>query len=110
MRCSCTLFAAAVVFATIERRRRRRRRHGGSVIGKRANRDIGRTAAGERLEADYFKCANCVEGVATAGGDVRPTFSEPEFERRCVNSVGLGDRRGCDECKELLESEQWLAL
>jgi hypothetical protein len=27
-----------------------------------------------------------------------------------VDSVGLGDRRGCDECKELLESEQWLAL
>jgi Aspartyl protease len=26
-----------------------------------------------------------------------------------VDSVGLGDRRGCDECKELLESEQWLA-
>jgi hypothetical protein len=23
-----------------------------------------------------------------------------------VDSVGLGDRRGCDECKELLESEQ----
>jgi hypothetical protein len=29
---------------------------------------------------------------------------------RPVDSVGLGDRRGCDECKELLESEQWLAL
>jgi hypothetical protein len=27
-----------------------------------------------------------------------------------VDSVGLGDIRGCDECKELLESEQWLAL
>jgi hypothetical protein len=27
-----------------------------------------------------------------------------------VDSVGLGDRRGCDECKELLEREQWLAL
>jgi hypothetical protein len=27
-----------------------------------------------------------------------------------VDSVGLGDRRGHDECKELLESEQWLAL
>jgi hypothetical protein len=27
-----------------------------------------------------------------------------------VDSVGLGDRRGCDECKELLEIEQWLAL
>jgi hypothetical protein len=27
-----------------------------------------------------------------------------------VDSVGSGDRRGCDECKELLESEQWLAL
>jgi hypothetical protein len=27
-----------------------------------------------------------------------------------VDSVGLGDRRGCDECKELLESEQWFAL
>jgi DDE superfamily endonuclease len=29
---------------------------------------------------------------------------------RFVDSVGLGDRRGCDKCKELLESEQWLAL
>jgi hypothetical protein len=27
-----------------------------------------------------------------------------------VDSVGLGDRRGCDECEELLETEQWLAL
>jgi hypothetical protein len=27
-----------------------------------------------------------------------------------VDSVGLGDRRGCDECKELLEREQCLAL
>jgi hypothetical protein len=27
-----------------------------------------------------------------------------------VDSVGLGDRRGCDKCKELLESEQWLPL
>jgi hypothetical protein len=27
-----------------------------------------------------------------------------------VDSIGLGDRRGCDECKELLESEQWLAI
>jgi hypothetical protein len=26
------------------------------------------------------------------------------------NSVCLGDRRGCDECKELLESEQWFAI
>jgi hypothetical protein len=28
----------------------------------------------------------------------------------CVDSGGLGDRRGGDECKELLESEQWLAI
>jgi hypothetical protein len=27
-----------------------------------------------------------------------------------VDSVGLGDRRGRDEGKELLESKQWLAL
>jgi hypothetical protein len=27
-----------------------------------------------------------------------------------VDSVGLGDRRVCNECEELLESEQWLAL
>jgi hypothetical protein len=27
-----------------------------------------------------------------------------------VDSVGLGDIRGCDEYKELFESEQWLAL
>jgi hypothetical protein len=32
------------------------------------------------------------------------------FAAICVDSVGLGDRRGFDECKELLESEQWLAL
>jgi hypothetical protein len=32
------------------------------------------------------------------------------LSRAPVDSVGLGDRRGCDECKELLESEQWLAL
>jgi Retrotransposon gag protein len=33
-----------------------------------------------------------------------------EYERRhagrLVDLVGLGDRRGCDECKDLLESEQ----
>jgi hypothetical protein len=28
----------------------------------------------------------------------------------CVDSVGSGDIRGSDECKELLEREQWLAL
>jgi hypothetical protein len=28
----------------------------------------------------------------------------------CVDAVGLGDRRGCDERQELLEIEQWLAL
>jgi hypothetical protein len=32
------------------------------------------------------------------------------MQSACVNSVGLEDRRGCDECKELLEREQWLAL
>jgi hypothetical protein len=30
--------------------------------------------------------------------------------RGAVNSLGVGDRLGCNECKELLESEQWLAL
>jgi hypothetical protein len=33
-----------------------------------------------------------------------------ERAREGVDSVGLVDRRDCDERKELLESEQWLAL
>jgi hypothetical protein len=73
---TCT---AAVVFAAIGRRRRSHRRHGGSVISKRANRDIGRATAGERLDADYFERATHVDCVAIACGDVRPTFSEPEL-------------------------------
>jgi hypothetical protein len=40
-----------------------------------------------------------------------PTVQDEEgLDSQVVNSVGLGDRRGCDECKELLDSEQWLAL
>jgi hypothetical protein len=35
---------------------------------------------------------------------------DPEVRSIAVDSVGLGDRRGCDECKELLESEQWFDL
>jgi hypothetical protein len=45
----------------------------------------------------------------------RRSFDEDMVPTACetgvlVDSVGLGDRRGCDECKALLESEQWLAL
>jgi hypothetical protein len=39
-----------------------------------------------------------------------PSSKSPSVVQEVVDSVGLGDRRGCDECKELLESEQWLAL
>jgi hypothetical protein len=47
------------------------------------------------------------------GNTVSVTRHEILDERLCrgnVDSVGLGDRRGCEERKELLESEQWLAL
>jgi hypothetical protein len=37
-------------------------------------------------------------------------YEKDWLRKLIVDSVGLGDRRGCDECKELLESEQWLAL
>jgi hypothetical protein len=52
---------------------------------------------------DYGEAAlNAVDQKLTAAG-MKDKFL-------AVDSVGLGDRRGCDECKELLESEQWLAL
>jgi hypothetical protein len=59
------------------------------------------------------------ELVTSANSDIRKIkdgYSHRSIARdlssrsRGVDSVGLGDRRGCDECKELLESEQWLAL
>jgi hypothetical protein len=53
------------------------------------------------------KVPNTVNGPDVPPSDLNVHFDYPLDS---VDSVGLGDRRGCDECKELLESEQWLAL
>jgi hypothetical protein len=50
------------------------------------------------------------ESSATVAKRPRREVAIALFAAICVDSVGLGDRRGFDECKELLESEQWLAL
>jgi hypothetical protein len=71
------LACAAAVFAFAAQKRRRHRRHGGSVIGKRANRDIGRVEAGIRIDKDYFCQATTAQETARF-----PTFTEVEFERR----------------------------
>jgi hypothetical protein len=44
----------------------------------------------------------------SSGGRIEPEMRLAALLR--VDSVGLGDRRGCNEGKELLEREQWLAL
>jgi hypothetical protein len=55
------------------------------------------------LQAARLEMESIVAGLSV---DTASRAQLPE----AVDSVGLGDRRGCDECKELLESEQWLTL
>jgi hypothetical protein len=41
---------------------------------------------------------------------LRKTAADADRWAATVDSVGLGDRQGCDECKELPESPKWLGL
>jgi hypothetical protein len=61
----------------------------------------------ERPSVAYRKTVRCLWCGSAMGFRPRQSLQE---QRDGVNSVGLGDRRGCDEGEELLESEQWLAL
>jgi hypothetical protein len=70
-----TISAVIVAVIALRRRRRRRRRLGGSVPGKKPNREIGRDAAGNRLDEDYF-------GRSFTSTAQTTTFSNEEFERR----------------------------
>jgi hypothetical protein len=59
-----------------------------------------------------YSCAVVLDLVPVTSCALGPDISldRAQAHYHAVNSVGLGDRRGCDECKELLENEQWLAL
>jgi hypothetical protein len=61
-------------------------------------------------EAEGSAVAASEPEVAASGPFVAASQPVTGVMRSAVDSVGLGDRRGGDECKGLLESEQWLAL
>jgi hypothetical protein len=70
-----TIIAVIVAVIVLRRRRRRRGRFGGSVPGKKPIREIGRDAAGNRLDKDYF-------GRSFTSTAQTTTDSNEEFETR----------------------------
>jgi hypothetical protein len=70
-----TITAVIVAVIPLRRRRRRCRRLGGSVPGKKPNREIGRDAAENRLEEDYY-------GRSFTSSAQTAAFSNEDFERR----------------------------
>jgi hypothetical protein len=68
----------------------------------------------------YYNAAGVVGGISSTPSAIQSIAPSTLLEGyphvdysnapHVVDSVGLGDRRGCNEGEELLESEQWLAL
>jgi hypothetical protein len=66
------IVGATIMLHAVERKKRTRRAHGGSLPGRKPNRDLGMKEAGILLDRQYFcRTRNAI-----------PIFSDAEFERR----------------------------